>query len=324
MSRRPQPVTRLIGALLTQGADWSLSEFAALFERLGGAGRGTGTNRFVRYYGGANGQPDVRFFGMEVDRIESIPEDMVALELYEDRIMVLAPTGLGPAPIWSSNLAWSWLDRAVEGRPVGDFKARIPSFWALPRCQQTAEFVLSANSYSEEGRATDDDVRIVEYDPGWPARFEEKAQEIRRILPRDAAPRIEHFGSTAIAGMDAKPVIDILVEIPSFSEGRRKLIPALNKPECEYWWYDDHMMFVVRNEMMGTRTHHIHAAPAGHRFWEGVAFRDYLRANPDDAVRYANIKRELAVKHPTDREEYTALKRDFVLEITEKALQLGY
>jgi GrpB-like predicted nucleotidyltransferase (UPF0157 family) len=111
------------------------------------------------------------------------------------------------------------------------------------------------------------------------------------------------------------------MEVPSFDKARRILIPLFNKPECEYWWYDGHMLFIVRNESTGVRTHHIHAAPKGHRVWEGLAFRDYLRTHPEDARRYATLKRKLAGSYGNDREAYTGMKADFVREIILKALK---
>jgi hypothetical protein len=66
--------------------------------------------------------------------------------------------------------------------------------------------------------------------------------------------------------MPAKPVIDILDEVPSFLEARRSLIPASNKPDSEYWWYNDHRLFILREAPMGERKFHVHVAPRGHPF----------------------------------------------------------
>jgi GrpB-like predicted nucleotidyltransferase (UPF0157 family) len=104
-------------------------------------------------------------------------------------------------------------------------------------------------------------------------------------------------------------------------EARRNLISIFNQPECEYWGYHDHILFIIRKEFMGMRTHHIHAAPSGGRFWERIAFRDYLRTHPEDAKRYADLKYKLAGRHAADRETYTNAKTVFVKEITEKALR---
>ena len=72
---------------------------------------------------------------------------------------------------------------------------------------------------------------------------------------------------------------------------------------------------------MGTRTHHIYAAPGGHRVWEGIAFRNYLHAHPDEAVGYTALKRQLAEYHATDREAYTDSKDGFLRKVTAKALR---
>jgi GrpB-like predicted nucleotidyltransferase (UPF0157 family) len=61
-------------------------------------------------------------------------------------------------------------------------------------------------------------------------------------------------------------------------------------------------------------------APKGHEVWNALAFRDYLKAHPDDASRYANLKHKLAAEYKTDRERYTQAKTEFVNKITAKAL----
>jgi signal transduction histidine kinase/CheY-like chemotaxis protein len=109
------------------------------------------------------------------------------------------------------------------------------------------------------------------------------AAQLNSTVPPGTILRIEHLGSTAIPGMPAKPVIDILLEITSFEKARRVLIPFFNKHECDYWWQEDHMTFILRQNFMGTRTHHIHAAPAG-RSWDRVAFRYNLRAQKEEST----------------------------------------
>jgi GrpB-like predicted nucleotidyltransferase (UPF0157 family) len=171
-----------------------------------------------------------------------------------------------------------------------------------------------------EGNASNDDVELVDYDPSWPQQFTEFATWLCDLLGVDVALRIEHYGSTAIPGIPAKPIIDVLVEIPSFAEAKRVTIPRLNSERWEYWWYSDHMTFIRRERLMGRRTHHVHMAPRGHRLWEGLAFRDYLISHPQEVSRYAALKRELAENYRQDRERYTQAKTEFVREITSKAL----
>jgi len=112
-----------------------------------------------------------------------------------------------------------------------------------------------------------------------------------------------------------------VMEVPSFALARQRLLPLWDDEAWEYWRYGDHMMFVKRQSLTGRRTHHLHLAPAGHRLWEGIAFRDYLRARPEEAARYAALKRELAGRYREDREGYTEAKAAFVREITAQALR---
>ena len=83
----------------------------------------------------------------------------------------------------------------------------------------------------------------------------------------------------------------MLVELPSYEEAIPRSFERLVGEEWEYWMYADHVIFVKREKLMGIRTHHVHMAPQGHRLWEGLAFRDFLRANPADAVRYAALNK---------------------------------
>ncbi|UCD09242.1 MAG: GrpB family protein [Dehalococcoidales bacterium] len=299
-----------------------MSEFGDLFRRLENEiDNAASIRRYLRYFGGTDDKTEVRFFGTAVNSTQSIPDGMVSLELSEEQITVYKHEGSHPVIIWKSRLTWDWLDRSNPETPLGEFTAGIPPDWLSGRGISEIRFILSANSYSHQGRVPDDDVHIVDYDPSWLDRFEEMADWLRNTISPDIVLRIEHYGSTAIPGIPAKPIIDILLEIPSFFEARRNLLPLFNMPECEYWWYDEHIVFIIRDESTGIRTHHIHAAPKEHRVWEGLIFRDYLRTHPEDAQKYTDLKYKLAESHGNDREVYTDLKADFVREITDKALK---
>jgi GrpB-like predicted nucleotidyltransferase (UPF0157 family) len=309
-------VMRLIGEIKVGGVEWTLEEYRSLFERLGNVPEPGVVTRLVRYFGTAGGHIEARFLGVESDTAD-IPDDMVALELGEDTITVRRP---GIKKPWRASLKWEWLDRSTLRAPVGDFRACVPPGWTSQKVPQPLTFIITANACFTKSQAADDDVRLVEYDTAWPVQYEAMADWLRKTIPRGILRRVEHFGSTSIPGMPAKPVIDILLEVPSLREARRNLIPIFNQPECEYWGYDDHVLFIKRKEFMGTRTYHIHAAPSGGRFWERIAFRDYLRTHPDDAKRYADLKYELSGRYNTDREAYTDAKGVFVQEIVDKAV----
>ncbi|MDJ0702492.1 MAG: GrpB family protein [Leptolyngbyaceae cyanobacterium MO_188.B28] len=168
-----------------------------------------------------------------------------------------------------------------------------------------------------------DAIVIVDYDSRWPHWFEQESVYLRAILTRDLVLRIEHIGSTAIPGMAAKPIIDMLVEISSFDRAKAIAIPKLQAEGYDYIWRSDrppgHMMFIKRSGPKGPRTHHLHMAPSGHKLWDRLYFRDYLRADPEEAQRYALLKRDLANRFPIDREAYTNGKSAYVELITAKA-----
>ena len=180
---------------------------------------------------------------------------------------------------------------------------------------------MFANAYIDTNRERPrDEVALVDYDPEWPEQYRRMADWLQQCLGSELALRIEHYGSTAIPGMSAKPIVDILVEVPSFRAAKERVLPLLNEESWEYWWYSDHMIFIKRSGLAGVRTHHVHLAPRQHVIWQGIAFRDYLRAHPEYALRYEDLKRQLARSCSSDREAYTAAKTEFVKEVTARAL----
>lgn len=314
---------RLIGEFKLCGTDWDDQEFACLFKNLGRLGKGAGTSvRYVRYYGQVSGQTEVRFFGIGIDAIDAIPPGMAVVELDTKSVAVYRTALTGPILVWRDRLNWNWLNSSAGAAPVGEFTVLSPADWTSRGDTPIIEFIVSANAYFESGKILNDEVALVEYDRKWPSQYEEMVGWLRHTFPPELILRIEHYGSTAIPGIPAKPVIDILLEVPSFAEARRQMVPAFNKPDCECWWYHGHMIFIIRDRPMGVRTHHIHIAPAGHPVWDGLAFRDYLRAHPTEAKQYADLKRQLAEHYLTDREAYTNSKEQFVREITKKSLEV--
>lgn len=315
------PGMQLVGEMLVYGEDWDLDSFGSLFGRLARVTEHKGElTRYVRYESVAGSQVYVRFFGIEVDSIDDIPQGMVAWDIHGDIWTLLQPKNGQNEIIRQESIAWNWLDQPTSGRLTGEFTANCPSEWSRDEVPADLDFHITANAYFAPDKNCDDDVFLVDYDPTWLQQFDEMAHWLKNALGPDVALRIEHYGSTAISGIPAKPVIDILVEVPSFDEARKHAVPRLNNPEWEYWQYSEHMIFIKRKELMGQRTHHIHMAPAEHSIWKGLAFRDYLISHPDEASRYAELKHELANSHRTDRERYTTEKSAFVQEVTAKAL----
>jgi Uncharacterized conserved protein len=167
-----------------------------------------------------------------------------------------------------------------------------------------------------------DIVELASADPTWPDRFARESAAIRAALGSASEGLvIEHVGSTAVQGLAAKPVIDILIVPPHGTWPLGALLSAM--PKLGYlFWADDpepqHMFFVKGLPPLGEgRTHHVHVYPR-ERAIPVLVFRDYLRSHSEAAGAYEALKKELAGKYPTDREAYTRGKDAFVARV------LGY
>lgn len=167
-----------------------------------------------------------------------------------------------------------------------------------------------------------DEVEIVEYNPDWPNMFEREAEAIRKVLLLDLIVEIEHIGSTAVPGLAAKPVIDIMIGVRCLSDGQSTIEP-LEDLRYVYWRDNpnpERMFFVKGMPPYGEkRTHHVHVVKFDGEFWQRRLFRDYLRIHPEEALRYEILKRDLATLFRNDREAYTQGKGDYVREVMEKA-----
>ncbi len=166
-----------------------------------------------------------------------------------------------------------------------------------------------------------DDIVLVPYDPHWSALFQKEAARVRHLLG-DLVTLIEHIGSTAVPGLPAKPIIDLLVGVRSLDEARQRAVPVLESVGYSYWRDNPNKerMFLVKGlPPNGPRTHHIHIVEPASTEWERLLFRDYLRAHADEAQRYANLKRDLAAQFPGNREAYTDGKSAYIAAVMAKA-----
>ena len=84
-----------------------------------------------------------------------------------------------------------------------------------------------------------EEISIVPYDPEWPQLYESEAVFLRSALPQSVIIKIEHFGSTAVPGLAAKPVIDVLVQVSSLEETREQIVPLLEAEGYDYFWRTD-------------------------------------------------------------------------------------
>ena len=170
--------------------------------------------------------------------------------------------------------------------------------------------------------ASEDPVVLVPYEEAWPSLFEEERAHIEDAVG-PWMEEIEHIGSTAVPGLAAKPVIDIMVGVRSL-EDTPALVARLETIGYEYVpELEQQMPFrrYFRKLTGGQRTHHIHLVERSDAaFWDRhVLFRDYLRAHPEVAERYTRLKYEVSDRFREDRVAYTDAKTDFIAEVVRLA-----
>jgi GrpB-like predicted nucleotidyltransferase (UPF0157 family) len=162
-------------------------------------------------------------------------------------------------------------------------------------------------------------VKLSNYDPRWEKQFEYEKKRILDALG-DKVFAIEHIGSTSIKGLQAKPIIDIIVAVENIDEISNFIHP-LSKIEFEYIpkpEFKDRRFF--RKGQWGNGTCHLHMCEISSSEWiDKVLFRDYLRLHPEVAEQYASLKKELSSKYLFDRPTYTKNKEPFIKSIIEKA-----
>ena len=167
-------------------------------------------------------------------------------------------------------------------------------------------------------------IEIAEYDTRRPARFAPEAEQIRRLLDTPSL-EIEHHGSTAVPGLAAKPVIDMLVAVDSIGSAEQYAATLVQNgyepgdPRYRDQWPG--RIVVIRRES-GTRVCHVHLMLRRHTVWTRlIAFRDHLRTHPNVAREYADLKRSLAGTLGHDRHAYMSAKGDFIARITDIAMR---
>jgi GrpB-like predicted nucleotidyltransferase (UPF0157 family) len=164
-------------------------------------------------------------------------------------------------------------------------------------------------------------VTVVPYSPAWPAMFEQEAASLTAALEPWLVGGVQHVGSTAIPGLAAKPVLDMLAGVDDL-DGARAAMPVLSglgyrhaqhRPHEALWFYKQ------AGDDDGTRTHQLHLTPVDSALWrERLTFRDALRADPRLRRDYEDLKRRLALE-AADLADYTAGKRDFVRTVLGRA-----
>jgi GrpB-like predicted nucleotidyltransferase (UPF0157 family) len=161
-----------------------------------------------------------------------------------------------------------------------------------------------------------DAIVIVEYDPAWPSEFVRLRDRAKAALG-DVAVAIEHVGSTAVPGLPAKDLIDMVVVVESDDDVNEAIarLQAIGyrargnlgvEGREAFWWPE------------GEKRHHLYVSPTtSAELHAQVAFRDRLRADPAVARAYVALKRELAARHRNDRIAYTEAKTEFIEAVLE-------
>jgi len=164
-----------------------------------------------------------------------------------------------------------------------------------------------------------DPVLVVQYDSGWPGAFQRERDRIASALG-GLALEIQHMGSTAVPGLGAKPIIDIMLGLRALDDVEACVGPMEGlgyEYKGEFGIPDRHYFRLIQDDR---RTHQVHTVVRDSDFWRRhLLFRDYLRANPDEARLYYELKVALSERHRDDREAYTEAKSEFIEAAIAKA-----
>ena len=167
-------------------------------------------------------------------------------------------------------------------------------------------------------------VEIAEYDPKWVMLYRNEKGKIQAAIGHVAG-AVEHIGSTAVPGLGAKPIIDIMVAIRLLSEADKCLEP-LRSIGYEYQPQHEVSMperrFFSKGEPPIEQHYHLHMVEKRSEFWkQHLAFRDYLRTHPEKARQYYELKKKLASAYGSDREGYTEAKTQFIESVVNEAMR---
>lgn len=189
-------------------------------------------------------------------------------------------------------------------------------------------------------------IHIVPYNPDWKRDFEQLREELEDLL-RILRPRVEHIGSTSVEGLSAKPVIDVLIGTKTENDLDQTVDPLMRAGYVYYEKYNSNMPYrryfvklknrpenlslpgLIREgdkvpallNDHALRRAHIHIIPESSVHWlRHIAFREYLRAQPDLRERYQTLKKTLGTRDWTDGNAYNEAKDAFLKTEEQNAL----
>ncbi|WP_433678747.1 GrpB family protein [Nocardia sp. CA-119907] len=170
-----------------------------------------------------------------------------------------------------------------------------------------------------------EEAKVHPHDPRWADRAESERARLIELLASWLVDGVEHVGSTAVPGLAAKPIIDLMASV---SDPDVVVVQAAERLTADGWCYvapeldgRSWRRFFVKPDVTGQhRFAHLYLITAGHPRWaRQIAFRDLLRRDEQLAKEYEHLKRRLADQHGHDRESYTTAKAGFIAD----ALRLG-
>lgn len=163
---------------------------------------------------------------------------------------------------------------------------------------------------------------IEPYDARWPESFEAQRTVVEHRLDRWLVAPVEHIGSTAVPGLPAKPIVDMVAIVGDYDEvadGFAELarVDWVTAPEPGD---EANRRRSLCSPHVALRTHHLHVVEQSSQGWpDWLLFRDYLRERPDAARRYARLKRQLVADDAVDRVRYRAGKAPLIRELQSAA-----
>jgi GrpB-like predicted nucleotidyltransferase (UPF0157 family) len=177
---------------------------------------------------------------------------------------------------------------------------------------------VAADGGPDRPERRQDPITIVPYDVRWPAAFVHQRSRIEAALRGHLVGRVEHIGSTAVPGLAAKPIIDMLALVEEYDR-----VPGLTAQLDAIGWIHapepgdrEQRKWSYCFPDVARRTHHLHIWEARSPHWQHLLhFRDHLRHHPEVAAGYARIKAELAAADNHDRPRYRAGKAPFIQDI---------
>lgn len=166
-----------------------------------------------------------------------------------------------------------------------------------------------------------DPIKVVPYDTGWPAAFEQQRSRVEAALAPWLVGPIEHIGSTSIPGMAAKPIIDMLARVPDCQRtaGIVEAMASVGWTHAPEPGDEPARKWSFCFPDIGWRTHHLHIFESDPGNWQSlITFRDHMRTHPDDAAEYERLKTLLAGADAHDRTRYRAGKAPFITDLLKR------